>query len=253
MRKIVNLIIAVLCLNIMSFAHAATMGAMETETRTVNLDSSMTVEEIQSKIDIIGKNIPAGVVITFQFADGTYNLTAPIVFFGFYGGGKINIYGNISESNNTNLHTSQRVHLDASGINCGGIVVSGCSVACISINNFKISIGNNYNQAGIVIQNSSSNIDIFYNYINGTGKTSENVGIWSYRSGSSYVLKNYVSNVNVGIQSSWGVMASESNASTGILPNYGLFAAYGATIAKLETQPAGSIANETIYAGGVIR
>ncbi|MCM8813391.1 MAG: hypothetical protein NC924_05570 [Candidatus Omnitrophica bacterium] len=63
--------------------------AFETTSRAINIDNTMTTAEIQSAFDAVGRYIPDDVVITFQFADGTYTLNNALVLDGFYGGGEI--------------------------------------------------------------------------------------------------------------------------------------------------------------------
>ena len=92
--------------------------------KTVNLDSTMTATEIQALIDAQPRNL-GSYTLTFQFGDGTYTLTDSLDFFNFYGGGRLNIHGNQSDS--TSLSTAQSVYLDFSGGASNGIYVNNCS------------------------------------------------------------------------------------------------------------------------------
>lgn len=66
-------------------------------TITINIDNTMSSQEIQNMIDSIGKYIPYGHTILLQFADGTYTLTNELLIENFYGGGTLQIYGNATE------------------------------------------------------------------------------------------------------------------------------------------------------------
>ena len=95
-----------------------------TLTQTINFNNSMTRAQIQAKINSVGKYVPQGQTLTFQFADGTYNLDQSLLFTGFYGGGTIHIQGNIAEPNAFDLHTTQQVILDFSSGDRHGIQVN---------------------------------------------------------------------------------------------------------------------------------
>jgi hypothetical protein len=90
-------------------------GGLQSETtRTINLSSSMTVADMQTQIDGIGKYIPSGSSVTVQFADGTYTINNTLRFQGFFGGGDLNIVGNLTET--TSSHSNQAVILDATSV-----------------------------------------------------------------------------------------------------------------------------------------
>lgn len=62
----------------------------------VNLTSSMTTEEMQALIDAQPKNLN-GRTLTFQFANGTYNLTNTLNFVRFFGGVLV-VQGNAADT-----------------------------------------------------------------------------------------------------------------------------------------------------------
>jgi hypothetical protein len=63
---------------------------------TVQLNASMSTAEIQAAIDAQPKNLN-GKVLTFQFANGTYNLTATLTFSHFFAGVLV-VTGNVADT-----------------------------------------------------------------------------------------------------------------------------------------------------------
>ena len=66
MKRMVGMFSAFLSLVCVSVTAKASPYIMETESRTINLDNTMTTGEIQDAIDSVGKHLMSGVVITFQ-------------------------------------------------------------------------------------------------------------------------------------------------------------------------------------------
>jgi len=224
---------------------------VELTSRTINFTTVDTATTAQAKIDAVGRYIPYGTTITFQFADGTCTLSAELHWNGFYGGGNLYIYGNTSETNATTLHTTQSVILDFDGQSCNGIVVAGCFVN-VYIRNFKVMVNTSAWKVGIKVIRCPYAI-VNYNYVTGTS-TAAGEGI-NANSGTDLVCKsNYVSNTYMGLVSDQvSMLHSNNNDDTGTSPAYGLFANYTSIIGKEGTQPAGSVANESANTGSVIR
>lgn len=80
------------------FADRFTGLGLEVDT-TVNLTTSMTTAQIQAAIDAQPRNL-RGKTLTFQFADGTYTLSATLLVRGFFGG-TLRVYGNAADSTNS--------------------------------------------------------------------------------------------------------------------------------------------------------
>ena len=89
------------------------------ENTSVNLDSSMSAADIQALINAQPRNLN-GYTLTFQFADGTYTLSAKLSFMNFCSG-YLYIQGNTTEANANDKHTTQQVILDCSD---NGIYIS---------------------------------------------------------------------------------------------------------------------------------
>jgi len=215
-------------------------------TRTINFTSSQTATQIQADIDAVGKYIPKGVVVTFQFANGTYTLDNQLLFQGFYGGGRINIQGDTAQS--TSLHNNQNVHLDFS---TGGIVYIDSSVTRTFIKNLRITAAD----ANICLNLSRVGFtNVWYCYLANDGKTSTvSRGVHATEGSHVYVILTYFSNNYYGIFAGNTVQISSSgNDDTGTQPNYGLRSEANGTIGKLNTQPTGSTANESLGQGGNI-
>lgn len=225
---------------------------IETVSRTINLDNSMSTAEIQAAIDAVGKYIPAGVNITFQFADGTYTLANRLNFMGFYGGGIVYVKGNRAEVDADILHTSQQVYLDGSGFNNGivGVYNNSCM---IRFYNLKISIaGTGATDRGIDAWMNFGTVDFWYGYIANAGNSDIGEMLYFATCLSANVFKTYTYRGRYSIYARANTnMYSDANAETGTKPLYGLYA-QGACIRKSGLQPSGSTANELITDGGEI-
>jgi len=184
-------------------------------TRTINFDNSMTADDIQAEIDAVGKYIPYGEEITFQFADGTYNLDHGLIWGGFYGGGTIYIFGDTSEG--SSLYNTQGVILNSS---TSGISISTSSVF-FYVRNLKVQFNSTADSRGIIITRTNG-VFIRYSSFVGNG-TSAGRAIYLTGSSGVYVLGNYVSNCQFGIDLQAASHAFiRDNADTGTMPAYGL-------------------------------
>lgn len=88
-------------------------GLSLTEDTTVDLDTSMTLTEIQAAIDAIPKNL-GGYTLTIQFADGTYSIDSYVVIENFYNG-TVDVYGNSSD-NSSSASKSVTISMATSGL-----------------------------------------------------------------------------------------------------------------------------------------
>jgi len=218
-------------------------------TRTINFNNSMTATEIQDEINAVSRYIPPNIAITFQFADGTYNLDNQLVFNGFFGGGVLNIYGKVSEGDS--LHTNQAVHLNFNN-DTTGLWIYGCFLSQFRVQNLKVTCDDGYNclyllqnEYGIVLSNY---------FIHNGNSSSASAGIHAVGNGTTRVRNNYFSGNYMGIYSNHAsYIYSEINDDTGTQPKYGLLARLSGVIGKASTQPAGSISNENIASGGIVR
>jgi len=208
---------------------------------TVSFTATESTAEIQAKIDAVPKNLN-GYTLTFQFADGTYNLNAQLTFDGFFGG-EVQILGNASES--TALHTTQAVI-----INTGfRFQVSNCSNVVVHNLRLNSTVGSS-GQAFVFDK-------VLYAEVKGCyvnlSTTTGNVGLWT-KGSTVEVHTTYFSGSEWALFSEYaGYIVSINNASIGTLPKNGLVATHGGVVAKDGTQPSGSVANEFSGTGGVIR
>ena len=226
--------------------------SMETESRTINLDNSMSATEIQTLINGIGKYIPHPVTITLQFADGVYSLDQKLWFIGFYGGGGIRIWGNRNEASHDVLHSTQQVYLDHGNHN-GACIHLEAAETWFDIYNIKARTKTDSSDADRVIQiDAVLNAELRYNYFLGTG-TSQGHCIHVFKNAAIGACWNYVSNAKYGISCINSRFFSDTNDDTGTSPRYGLAARNAGIIGKLGSQPAGSSINEVISGGGIIR
>lgn len=255
MKKVLGFLV---CLVLVCFSgYCATMHAVETESRTINFDNSMTTSEIQAEIDAVGKYIPSGVTITFQFDSSgstTYTLDSALRFEGFYGGGGVVIQGNTSETNATSLHTSQDVYLDFSGQSCNGLEIYFCRTGGVTVKNLKIEVNTSSAAKVGVYSYGNSRFSLQYSYILGTS-TSYGYGVRIRDGACGELYRTYLSNVYCGLRTSFvGSVASRENDDTGTQPVYGMEASFASTIGKYDSQqPSGSTSDEYTTAGGEIR
>jgi len=218
------------------------LGGAEYSSRTINFNSSMTASQIQALIDGVGKYLHDGVIITFQFADGTYSLEDTLTFAGFWGGGEIFIYGNSSDNT---LSTTKNVNLNFSATGTGqiGLSIRGCRLPKIWVHFLKIEATATTGMDLIKCHGVYGDINIRYCYLkNRAGSTRFNAYFWAVPGGR--VLDTYFTEGERGICASGGSnILSYNNPSTGTNPDYGLYSD-SSIIYKDGTQPTGSTANE---------
>jgi len=219
-------------------------------TRTINFTSSQTATQIQAEIDSVGKYIPQGATITFQFGNGTYTLDNIIIFQGFYGGGSFFIYGDTTQTNA--LHTNHNVHLDFNN-NSDGILIRGLGTAVSVVAHLRVTVDQGY--TGIIYTRCPFYNLCRYHYITaGSSASSESRGIEVIESSAIYLISSYFSAGYYAIYTTVNSrVISNGNDDTGTQPLYGLTAFTNSTIGKNGTQPSGSTSNEIINTGGVIR
>ncbi|HPM74171.1 MAG TPA: hypothetical protein PLA71_00450 [Saccharofermentans sp.] len=215
-----------------------------TAAKTVNLDSSMSAADIQKIINSQPKNLN-GQSLTFQFADGTYNLNARLIFQGFKNG-LLFIRGNTADNT---LSTTKAVFLNFSGSG-SFIYIVDCDRPRVQY--MKVQVADTTGIAGAIQITSSIMPIITACYVLGSGKSNTMANILILGSFAN-VTDTYLSNATYGIRCTQGKCYSSNNDDTGTAPTYGLYADGSSSIGKNSTQPAGSTANELAGTGGVIR
>ena len=220
-------------------------GFLSDNNVTVNFDNSMSAAEMQSEIDRQPKFLN-GKSITFQFADGTYNLTDKLRFYGF-AGGIVNVYGNSSDNT---LSTTKSVHLNGSSISSSGGVLHFYRCHTVVPRYMKITVPNVTDFSGVACYHSVVTY-AQYNYFLGVAKTNACFGS-NVEYGTAYWYSNYVSNLYAGFVAARCIAFIYNNDEAGTDPNYGQISRNGAQIGQLGTQPAGSVANQSDNSGGTI-
>jgi hypothetical protein len=231
------------------------MGRFLTQNTTVNLNSGMSRTTIQGLIDEQPKNL-GGYTLTFQFADGTYAFGTlaganryGINFYGFYGG-RLNIYGNVSENAGA-LHTNQAVIISTTSTlgSAYSVHVANCKVDCF-INNIRVNAtALDDTDRGIVIDNTSY-AEVYGCYVNWSNTFGQ--GIVMLNGTQAAIAFNYITSGGVGIMSALATLLSNTNSGVTTNPRYGLYTVAG-LINKYTTQPEGTTANELSVFGGEIR
>lgn len=222
---------------------------------TVNLASTMTTAEIQAAIDAVPRFVNYGATVVFQFAAGTYTLTAQLSFIGFLGGGTVTIQGNRSEANASALHTTQDVHLNFSGTSCHGVYIQECKCT-VNVYNLKISNVSNASSYRALQVRKSTYVSFAYNYLLGTSAAAgaSSAGILVTEGSKAALTANYLGLNTYGViaGNTSEIYSSGNDDVAGSLPVYGLYAG-SSTIYKVGTQPDGTTANELTADGGQIR
>ena len=102
----------------------------------VNVNSTMSIEEVQHKFDSIAKRRPVQNLI-FRFATGTYNWAGPLIIRGFKNFGYVVLEGSTFEASGS-LRTTQAAILNFSGAegllveDCNRVLVSKMKIATVS-------------------------------------------------------------------------------------------------------------------------
>jgi hypothetical protein len=210
----------------------------------------MTAAQIQALIEAQPKNLN-GHTLTFQFADGQYDLNAAIDFAYFYSG-NLQVLGNTSETDASSLHTSQQVFLNFTTSGIFDPFKFACNSCSVYISNLKIYAPTSGSTVtATAFSENSGYTDLRYCYIY-SNSTTYGWGAYANNTGITYMRNNYFSNMQRAIQNSNCFVHSYYNDDTGTAPAYGLYAS-GGTITKNGTQPSGSTANEATSYGGEIR
>jgi len=225
---------------------------VEPESRTITFTNGMSEADIQASIDKVGRHIPKGVSITFQFEDGTYNFDNALEFTGFYGGGDVYIQGNTGEPSATSLHTSQLVFLDFTGGSAlDGILVKGCGVQQVEVRNLKVQVRDGVG-AACVFGTSCTWINVFYCYLLGSGKTNcQGIDMANGTDGQSF--RNYVANLCTGFNVYRGTLTCRENLDGSIRPQTAHSAVAGTLYKWTEGSHPDSDLGDSASDGGEVR
>ncbi|KKM07308.1 hypothetical protein LCGC14_1675630, partial [marine sediment metagenome] len=132
-------------------------------TQTVNLLQADSAADMQTKIDALGKYIPNGQVVTFQFeTGGTHTLNDVITFAGFFGSGSILILGNISEADAQTKHTTQDTILDFNN-NTNGLDILNTEVYVL-VKNLKIIVETDVATTRCIFADIGNRVEAWYCY-----------------------------------------------------------------------------------------
>ena len=208
-------------------------GGLTTNT-TVNFNSSMTTTQMQTLIDAQPRMLNQ-YSLTFQFADGTYNLTAPLTFSNF--SGDLRVYGNAADFS---AGTSKNVYIAAASgqdalrfYACNNLLAQGLKIG--------VSGANNAQRCITCDQNASSTL--YYNYFTRTDNstTAASAYLILMRSGTySNVRYNYFNAGQIAIYTYNGCLTmSSDNASSPNASSIGTLCDAAITIRRLGGQPSG--------------
>jgi hypothetical protein len=227
---------------------AGTVSIGPETTRTINVDSSMNADLIQTAIKGIGKHIPSGKTVTIQFADGTYTMNHRLSVAGFYGGGEITLLGNPTQIAADTLRTDQSVYLDFSAQDSDGILIGENGIQ-VSVDGLKIKVKSDASYHSPIYVMETPYVNVQNCYLLGNS-TAQGYGIHASSGAEALVSYTYFSNISYGVASgSGGFIFSSTNDAIDPIPSSGLYAVWGGTITKNGSQPPGEFA----ASGGEIR
>ena len=155
--------------------------------RTINIDNSMTVSEIQDSIDTVPKNLN-NYVLTINFANGTYSLGAnTILIEGFYGG-EIYLLGDETENS---ASADKNVLLNFAASANGNIAIEKTE-ARVYIYYLKISVPDQdvFNAYAVYAKNSNY-LEVMYCSFASTGRLKQRF-VAGQRTVSIAVEENYI-------------------------------------------------------------
>ena len=175
---------------------------------------------------------------------------------GFYGGGIVNVHGDISEANATILHTSQNTIIDTSASDIKyALLFENCQVT-INVLNLKITSKDSAGNAAACVRIESCvfRTTVWYCYLVMDGIANSSSGVKTFFAPVVDVFRNYFTGATWAIRTNLSRCYSNENDDTGTQPRYGLYAVGASTIGKaIGTQPTGSTADELTTGGGEIR
>jgi len=211
---------------------------------TLNLNSSMSYDVINAKIELLPRFIPPGKVLTVQFADGTYTLGDSLYFANFWGGGSINIQGNTGETNG--LHTNQAVILSTVAAVKYGLRLYG--IGCIvNVGYLRVDVSTSGGQTGLYCYDCDA-VRVYNSYMKGNSVGGAGYMVYNFRS-KLFINQTYIDNSYCALLNfTDGYLATQNNSST--VNNQYTIISIGATFTPpTGTQP-GSNAGSAYQQGG---
>ena len=179
--------------------HQLRIGAI---TQTINLLDSDNSAAKQAKIDAVPRYIPFGISVTFQFETSNIHVeTASLSWIGFYGGGNIFIYGDITQG--TALHSTQNTVIRSIDV-AGSALVFFTNSVSIQVRNLKVIVNSSAGYSGIAATNCFGLFQVFYNWFIETGSTNLSNGISFSTCIAMNATRNYFTGFKYGSSTSYG-------------------------------------------------
>jgi len=214
-----------------------------TADKTVSFSSSFTTAQMQSLIDAQPKNL-GGKSLTFQFADGRYNLSTGLRFW-YFSNGALFIYGN--SSNNT-VAAAKNVTLSGSL----PIYISNNSTYT-EVNYLRLSVNTSTYQSALIVENGNANVYYcsFTNHPRSVTVGSGN-GVMTQARGTAWVRYSYFTSMDRYIVSLFnGIITADTN-SQGTNSNIA-YLAYGGIIQVQNTGLTAVTTYSTSVGGLIVR
>jgi len=214
-----------------------------TSDRTVAFSSSFTTAQMQALIDAQPKNL-GGKTLTFQFADGNYNLSTGLQF-NFFSNGVLLIYGN--SSNNT-VAAAKNVTLSGSSP-----IYLGQNNTTTEVNYLRLAINTSTYASALGVENTNTLVNYcsFTNYPTSVVVGSGN-GIGVQARSAVWVRNSYFTSLDRYMVSLYnGIITADTN-SQGTNSNIA-YLAYGGIIQVQNTGLTGTTTYSTSVGGLIVR
>jgi hypothetical protein len=214
-----------------------------TSDRTIAFSSSFTTAQMQALIDAQPKNL-GGKTLTFQFADGNYNLSTGLQF-NFFSNGVLLIYGN--SSNNT-VAAAKNVTLSGSAP-----IYLGQNNTTTEVNYLRLAINTSTYASALGVENTNTLVNYcsFTNYPTSVVVGSGN-GIGVQARSAVWVRNSYFTSLDRYMVSLYnGIITADTN-SQGTNSNIA-YLAYGGIIQVQNTGLTGTTTYSTSVGGLIVR
>ena len=214
-----------------------------TSDRTVAFSSSFTTAQMQALIDAQPRNL-GGKTLTFQFADGNYNLSTGLQF-NFFSNGVLLIYGN--SSNNT-VAAAKNVTLSGSAP-----IYLGQNNTTTEVNYLRLAINTSTYASALAVENTNTLVNYcsFTNYPTSVVVGSGN-GIGAQARSAVWVRNSYFTSLDRYMVSLYnGIITADTN-SQGTNSNIA-YLAYGGIIQVQNTGLTGTTTYSTSVGGLIVR
>jgi hypothetical protein len=225
-------------------------GPYLTADRHEAIASTVNAGELNALLASIPKNLN-GYDLHIDMADGDYVFDDFIRLFGFHGG-NVYINGNLTETDATELHTTQAVTVTCTVTASqsswqGAFDVRGGSARVI-VQDIKITIADALGICNIFSDGAVCQVK--YCYLLGSGVTANASYGFVALDASGQMDKTYLSNMRIGVTAAGCTVRCNNCSSTGTLPYFGMQGTGGGNVITTGSEVTGSYRQMYVSSGG---